>query len=353
MLRVLQIGPLPPPWGGVQTNLDGIHGYLLKHGHEAAGLNLTRHRRPNTPTAFYPSSAYEVFRLLHTIPCDIVHFHIGGNVSARLLALCLVITGLPGKRSVLSIHSGGYPTSPAGRKASYWTLAGFCFRRFDRVVAVNQELITLLRRCGVQAERARLIAPYWVPEEPPALENEELRSFFGAHSRVILSVGLLEPEYDLPRQLAAFEELRRSDEGLGLLWIGSGALEADLRKLIAASPARKDILLAGDIPRPQTLAAIAGASVLWRTTLYDGDAVSIREALHFGTHVIATDNGMRPEGVLTVAGDGARPLAQQTLRTLAGPAATRRRQMGETNLQAMLDLYRELVREDELPSGRS
>ena len=34
-----------------------------------------------------------------------------------------------------------------------------------------------------------------------------------------------------------------------------------------------------------------------RTTWYDGDALSVREALHFGLPVIATDNGMRPAGV--------------------------------------------------------
>ncbi len=33
-----------------------------------------------------------------------------------------------------------------------------------------------------------------------------------------------------------------------------------------------------------------------RTTWYDGDAISVREALHFGVPVIASDNGMRPEG---------------------------------------------------------
>ena len=45
------------------------------------------------------------------------------------------------------------------------------------------------------------------------------------------------------------------------------------------------------------LRAIWDADVFLRTTLYDGDSVAVREALHLGTPVVATDNGMRPEGV--------------------------------------------------------
>ena len=117
------------------------------------------------------------------------------------------------------------------------------------------------------------------------------------HAPLLLSVGLLEPEYDVPAQVRALESLRTDPPGAGLLLIGSGSLEAELRALIAASPAREHILLAGDVPHRRTLQAIASCSALLRTTLYDGDAISVREALALGTPVIATDNGMRPAGV--------------------------------------------------------
>ncbi|GAB4414139.1 MAG: hypothetical protein OHK0021_21640 [Bryobacter sp.] len=79
MLRVLQLGPLPPPWGGVQTNLDGIREFLLRQGHQPLGLNITRHRRANTATEFFPHSSAEVLRLLATLPYDIVHLHLGAK----------------------------------------------------------------------------------------------------------------------------------------------------------------------------------------------------------------------------------------------------------------------------------
>ncbi len=341
MLRVLQLGPVPPPWGGVQTNLEGIHRYLLQHKHRSACLNITRHRRSNSAEAYFPHSALEVIRLLWTLPYDILHLHVGGELSRRILALCLAVTSVPGKRSVLSFHSGGYPSSSEGRAAARASWRGSVLRRFDRVVVVNDELRQVFLRYGVQEERCRLILPYWVPLEAPDLEDIPLKDFYAAHAPVFLSVGLLEPEYDLPRQLDAFAQLREEYPSAGLVWVGSGSLESSLRERLAIHPHGRAVLLRGDLARPQTLAAIARASVLWRTTLYDGDAVSVREALHFGTHVLATDNGMRPANVRLIAPANTAMLVDATRQLLAAPRPARQIQDGEANLRAMLNLYEE------------
>ena len=41
---VLQLGPYPPPHGGVQTNIVAIREHLRRHGMGAPVINLTRHR---------------------------------------------------------------------------------------------------------------------------------------------------------------------------------------------------------------------------------------------------------------------------------------------------------------------
>src|SRR3981189_375220 len=66
---------------------------------------------------------------------------------------------------------------------------------------------------------------------------------------------------------------------------------------IAGKPYRDRALLYGDMPHAVTLRAMLECDALLRTTLYDGDSVSVREALYIGTPVIATNNGMRPAGV--------------------------------------------------------
>ncbi|GAB4414132.1 MAG: hypothetical protein OHK0021_21630 [Bryobacter sp.] len=256
------------------------------------------------------------------------------------MALCLAVTSVPGKRSVLSFHSGGYPSSPAGQAARRASWRGVALRRFHRTIVVNEALREVFHRYGVRPERCHLIPPYWVPAEAPPLPPGALAEFFARHPQVILSVGLLETEYDLPRQLEAFAAL--SNSSAGLLWIGSGSLEPQLRDLIAASPCRDRVLLLGDVPRPHTLAAIARAALLWRTTLYDGDAVSVREALHFGTPVLATDNGMRPPGVHLCPLANTAALVARTRDVLLAPRPPRFPHDGEANLRAVLQLYQQL-----------
>ena len=341
-MRVLQLGPYPPPHGGVQTNLVAIRNYLLQHGSTAPVINLTRHRQPDADDVYYPHSAKELLQRLVHLQYDVVHLHIGGNLSNRLLGLALVCASMPGTKAVLTFHSGGFPSSEAGKAIGSRSLAGFVLRRFDRLIAVNAEIEKFFARCGAAPSKIRMIFPHSLatpPEDTPL--PQAVQQFFDSHQHVLLSVGLLEPEYDLELQIDVLEQF----PGVGLLIIGSGSLEAQLQKMIASKSYGKDILLAGDVPHAATLRAIQQCDVLLRTTHYDGDSISVREALHLGTPVIASNNGMRPVGCdLVPACDEealetaiARRLSGQTVRASHGAAG------GDQNVQAVVNLYRELV----------
>ena len=85
----------------------------------------------------------------------------------RLLALALACSWMPGRKSVLSFHSGGYPSSPEGQSAAPNTPRGFVFRQFDRIIAVNQEIADLFLRFGVPQNRIRVIEPHALPATSP------------------------------------------------------------------------------------------------------------------------------------------------------------------------------------------
>ena len=63
-MTVLQIGPYPPPHGGVQTNLVAIRDYLRAHGHSAPVINLTRFRRLMVSSRWLMLLSYVLFFLL-------------------------------------------------------------------------------------------------------------------------------------------------------------------------------------------------------------------------------------------------------------------------------------------------
>lgn len=346
-MRVLQMGPYPPPEGGVQTNLVAIRRFLLSRGIPCAVINLTRYRRENGDEIYYPKNPLQALKLLARLRYDIIHLHIGGDLSPRLMMLALVCNLMPRRKTILTFHSGGYPLSKAGKRANPLTFRGFVLRRFDRIIGVNQELKNLFRSFGVAEDRIRLIRPHAI--SPDSIEKslpERLSRFFQAHDPTLLTVSGLEPEYDLPLQINVLAQVRERFPGAGLAIIGSGSLEAELREMIQSKPYAEHVLLCGDVPHPITLRAIAESDLFLRTTLYDGDSISVREALFIGTPIIATDNGMRPDGVRLIPCSDPDALRQTIERVLTQRAPERfRGDAGERNIEEVFELYKELLEE--------
>jgi glycosyltransferase involved in cell wall biosynthesis len=355
-LRVLLLGPYPPPWGGVQTNLVALRDFLRRNGITCAVVNLTRYQRVDDDDVYYPRTGIDVVRLLLRFRYEVIHIHIGGDLSTRLLLLGLVCSALPWAKVVLTFHSGGYPRSVDGQRARRFSFRDFVLRRFDRQIAVNQELVDFFRRVGCAPDGVRLIPPHAVPagtlvdltsaDLPP-----ELARFVATHDPLIVSISGLEPEYDIPLQLEALGSVREQSPNAGLFVVGSGSLVEELRALSSSKPYGEHILLTGDLPHAIALSAVARSDLSLRTTHYDGDAISVREALWLGTPVIATDNGMRPDGVRLVPVGDVDALTDAMLEQLAMPrgaptdtAVAASRPTGNENLDATLLLYRELVR---------
>jgi glycogen synthase len=341
-MKVLEMGPYPPPHGGVETNLVALRKYLLQRGIGCAVINLTRYRREERDGIYYPKTALGVLKLLMRLEYDVIHVHAGGDFSPRHAALLLVCSVLPRKKTVFTFHSGGYSRSEAGRRAKPRSVRGFVLRRVDGLIAVNQELADVFRKFGVPRERIRLIPPHSF--ERPANETrlpQQMEEFYAVHDPLLVTVSGLEPEYDLPLQVEAVRCLRETFPCLGLAIIGGGSLEAELRCKIAAAPHREHILLCGDIPHQATLRAIERSDLFLRTTLYDGDSISVREALHLGVPVIATNNGMRPAGVQLVPMSDLDALCHAVETRLREPAVCKLpATTGTENLDAVVQFYR-------------
>lgn len=345
-MRVIQLGPFPPPHGGVQTNLVAIRDHLRRNGHRAGVIHLSRHRQTDADEVYYPKTAFETVQVLLREPADILHLHIGGRPTGRLLGLTAFCAAMPGRRAVLTFHSGGFCSSPEGKAVTPRSPAAILFRRLAAIVAVNRQIADFFRaQCAVPGDRVHLISPHATVRSEEAELPPALRAFFDAHDPLLLSVGLLEPEYDLPVQIEALGRVRQKHPNAGLAMIGSGSLESQLRTLIAQQPYAEHLLLAGDTPHASTLRAIRESRLLLRTTHYDGDALSVREALDMGTPAIVTDNGMRPPGCrLIPSPPSAEALGERIIEALGEPPRVVVETGAESrNLDAVLDLYRRVL----------
>ena len=342
-MQILQFGVFPPPEGGVQTNVKDIRDYLRLKNIRSGVVHLSRHRQADSDDVFYPKTSLAVMRVALSFPASVWHFHLGGNVTRALLGLYSFGTSVPGKKTVLTFHSGGYPSSPDAKRSH--PLRDFLFRRFDRIVAVNGEIVEMFTRMGVGREKIHLIPPFALPSEPPPAEiPAAILAFMQSHSPLLVSVAGLEPEYGIALQIDSMPGILERFPNAGLVVAGGGSLEAELRSYLASKSYAASIMLCGNVPRPATLNIMTRSDVCLRTTWYDGDAVSVREALQFNVPIIASDNGMRPPGVHLIPARDSQALIDAVLQILAAPKQPRIARPGTfENMDRVLELYRELV----------
>ncbi|HET8823945.1 MAG TPA: glycosyltransferase, partial [Terriglobales bacterium] len=144
-MKILQLGPYPPPHGGVQTHVVALVDFLRQRGITCNVVNLTRFRRLSQNGIYYPSNAFAVAGHLVSHRYDVIHLHVGGRIWPQQLALALACFALPDTSCVFTFHSGGYPSSAEGRSAHAHTLRAFVLRRFDALIAVNEEIAQFFR----------------------------------------------------------------------------------------------------------------------------------------------------------------------------------------------------------------
>lgn len=353
-MRVLQLGPFPPPNGGVQTNLKAIHDLLGERGHDAAVIAVTRaSRTEGVPNVYKPGSVFRLIKMLLTLKYDIVHFHIGGNLNFRLTMLMLICGLLPNRKSVVTFHSGGY-AEEAVHFAKYFSLRGFAFRSLDFVIGVNSQMLEMFRRYGVKENKMTLILPFVLQKPAPEVEiPANLLEFVETHRPFLLTVSGLEKEYGISLQIEALERILEKFPNAGLMILGWGSLEKELSELIRSKKYAANILLTGDVNRQAALHLIEKAEIMLRPTYYDGDAISVREALFLQTPVVATNNGMRPEGVnLIPAPPRIENLVEKVFEILAikdgqKPAkndSVWKNANGLENIEAVLNVYEKLIK---------
>lgn len=340
-MHVVQLGPVPPPEGGVSRNIIAIRDELIERGHRCT-LVATTSGGSDEEGIYRPRTPASLITLLAKLDFDILHLHIGGDVTTRVLGLALAASQFARGRSVLTLHSGAFPLSETARNAKRLSLAGTVFRSFSRLIAVNDAIADVFRRFGVAAEKIEIIVPF-SPKfpDPSVTVISELADFATAASPFLLSVGGLEPDYDPLFQIESMTTIFERHRDARLMIVGDGSLRGEADARIAELGLRGRLMLAGNVPHEQVLHLVDKANVVLRTTLFDGDAISVREALYLGTPVVATDNGMRPEGVHLLSDRTANELAN--IVDMALDARSERSDSTDDGIAGVVAIYERLA----------
>ena len=287
-MKLLFVGPYPPPHGGVSVHVRNAHSILSQAGVPCGVLNLK-----GRPPLFFR----ELLR--HVVNDWKLHVHTNGhNPKSWLVALGCGLAGQVGAGGVLTLHSGLLPdylrTAPPRIRAT----ARLACLLYERVVCVNEEIEETLRSIGIP-EQQLMIMPAFLPAPVPDTPvPPRAYKWMTSHDPVISTTLSFRPEYGFDLLLSVFNRLRVKFPRLGCLVMGGGGEVDAAEDRIRTLGLSDHVFLAGDLDHDLCLRLMSGSDLFVRPTFRDGDANSVREALAMGLPVVASRVGNRPEGVL-------------------------------------------------------
>ena len=346
--------------GGVRAHLADCARLLAADGHDVIveapaavldGLDLEPARAEPLEIGPRPSlnDTLAVARLRRLgRRADVLHAH--GLRAGALAALALGRRRRGRTRLVVTLHNltvGGRLTTLVGDR-----LERLIARRADLILAVSPDLAERARELGApQVELAIIPAvPTQQPAEPGASDVAAAEDAWPRSGARLLTVARLAPQKGLPLLLEAAAILSRE--------VDAGRLAAFTWALAGDGPGREQAaerIAAEQLPvallgrRNDAPALMEVADIVVQTSLWEGQPLTIQEALRAGTAIVATDVG----GTAVTARGGAvlvDPQAQaiaEALRTLlsdpeARTRAAERAQVAARRLPGLEDLAAQL-----------
>ena len=225
-------------------------------------------------------------------------------------------------------------------------------------VAIAEEVDNSLRRYYGISDSP--LIPNGIPVErfqQPSIGREEWlrREGFAPTDVLFVCVAWLRPQKNPSLLLESFARGPASDPRARLLFVGGGELRASLEERIYALGLQDKVHLLGvrsDIPE-----VLNAADVFVLSSDWEGNPLSVMEAMAAGTPVICTAVGGVPElfedgggGLLVPPGDAKaltramrRMLVSPQMRTSMGEASAKR-SVERFGLQAMTEAYEDLYR---------
>ncbi len=311
-MKLLLVGPYPPPHGGVSVHIAQAQRLARSAGIRCHVLNTQRYAEPGTEYISFDHAPGFLYNLVFYARTGwTIHVHTNGhNIKSWLVALTAGIAGKLGPGSRLTLHSGGLPRYLRGARYRRWVARTTC-RFFSSIMCVNQEQRRTLESLGVLPALLDVV-PAFHGIEPRAAEwvlSPKLEQWLGRHRPLVTATASGLPEYGVELLIEAVERLSAAHKGIGCLIIGTDDSDRVVRAQIESRKLRESVMLLGDRPHGECLHLISRSDVFVRPTLMDGDSVSVREALALGVPVVASDAAPRPDGTVVFQTGNAGDLA--------------------------------------------
>lgn len=299
-MKLLLVGPYPPPHGGISVHVASAQRMLLRAGASCRVLDCGGHRQATAGPRGRVAGRLRLLEQIrdHARAGFTVHVHGNGHSTRSwLLLLACGYAGRGAQGRVLTLHSGLVPRFLDSCSVGARSLVRVALRAYDRVLCVNDSIHGALAPLHRARPRIETLPAYLEAPRPDAALASHVEEWLAAHTPVLSTALFFRPEYGFELLVDATARLRATYPRLGCLVLGGDAGSDAAQELLRLRGLAAAVLLAGDVEHERCLAAMARSDVFVRATLADGDASSVREALALGVPVVASDVGHRPVGV--------------------------------------------------------
>jgi glycosyltransferase involved in cell wall biosynthesis len=248
-----------------------------------------------------------------------VHVHVcGHNVSSYAMIGLACGGSAPYLPPVVTLHSGMTPQFLWSHGISSRVALGALLGRAAAVICVSGAIAEAVSALGLNPDRIHVITPFIAAGLRPARAPREVDSLRSRCDRVCAAVVAPGHEYGADVLVEGFVRAATLEPRLGLVVYGPGGVDRHVARAASAHGLAARVLALGELPHDQALGVVEAADVFVRATRADGDALSVREAIHLGTTVVASDAAPRPDGVVRFKAGDARALADALVASPPG-----------------------------------
>lgn len=326
-MKIILIGPCPPPYGGGQAYLEQLSTQLNMKGYKYQILN-TRSKRD----VFNKSSLIKGLQrglkylclmlrlakaegnIVHCLSSSYGNFFANGAliISAKILR----------KKTIISLLGGGFPSVVQSSGLFKKFSIKMIFKFADKIIACNEQIKESIITLNISDQKISFISN--ALSFKVALNDvlsTEVECFLSSHHPLIASMSALLPEYGTDVLLKAVAQLKAEFPNLGLVLVvlttSDKRTTNKIHNILRVNELWNNVLIVKNVC---SLSAIIKKSDLFvRSTLLDGDSISVRKALFLGVPVVASDTTFRPKGVVLFKKGNINDLHNKIKRVLENP----------------------------------
>jgi glycosyltransferase involved in cell wall biosynthesis len=340
---ILMVGSYPPPHGGQSVHIEKLVSYLKRDGFVVETLNTGANKEIDAQGIRNVRSSKELLNaILFDYKTRLAHVHTANaNEFGKIIPIC-VASFVKNFKWVMTIHSGNIETSLSQIDGWKKWMIKMVLYRVDRIICVNDTIRTFLSS-WTTPDKLKVIPAYSIDFSEQVL-TDEMEIFLRNHNPIISCVGFFQPVYGFDLAIRAIKSLMSVHERVGLIIMGEKNNMSEYETMIRELRLNDHILICGNINHDTCLSVIRRSTLFLRPTLYDGDSISVREALALGTPVVASDTEFRPPGVAFFRKGDLHDMIEKITVVLKTAVKTFDRSCCDvTNLEAIKRTYLEIL----------